>query len=207
GELRRLRLADQRVDLRVAEPGRVLGAGLVNRLATQRGAEEGRRGGEVRAPSSSDTDLHIGAGGVAGVELVSGDRVQGGPVSQIIEEPDEVGACRLTRRIVEAPDVHRHVHRAGFRDELLRLLQVRAVPGPVPGAGRIGAVALVPRKVTWEHLARRGELAGGDVVELDDPGAIDGVADGLPGLDVRERRLAGVEGNKTSAHLGAEIDA
>jgi hypothetical protein len=45
------------------------------------------------------------------------------------------------------------------------------------------------------------------VVELDDPGAIDGVADGLPGLEVRERRLAGVEGNKTSAHLGAEIDA
>src|ERR1700745_2338089 len=84
---------------------------------------------------------------------------------------------------------------------------VRAVPGPVPGVGRVGAIALVAGKVTREHLARRGELAGGDVVELDDPGAIDGVADGLPGLDVRERRLAAVEGNKTSAHLGAEIDS
>jgi hypothetical protein len=29
--------------------------------------------------------------------------------------------------------------------------------------------------------------------ELHDPGAIDGVVDGLPGLEVRERRLAGVE--------------
>src|SRR5690242_1528192 len=106
-ELRRPRLAGQRVDVRIAKPGQVLGAGLVNRLATQRGAEESRRGGEVRAPSPSDTDLHIGAGTVAGVELISGDCVQGGPVPQVIEEPDEVGACRLTRRIIEAPDGHR----------------------------------------------------------------------------------------------------
>ena len=43
--------------------------------------------------------------------------------------------------------------------------------------------------------------------ELQDPGAIDGVVDGLPGLEVRERRLAGVERGKLSAVLDAEIDA
>ena len=45
------------------------------------------------------------------------------------------------------------------------------------------------------------------MVELDDPGAIDGVVDGLPGLDVRERRQAGVERGIFGAHLEAEVDA
>ena len=51
GELRGLRLAGQRVNVRIAEPGPVVGAGLVGRLAAQQGAEEGGRGGEVGAPS------------------------------------------------------------------------------------------------------------------------------------------------------------
>jgi hypothetical protein len=51
----------------------------------------------------------------------------------------------------------------------------------------------VAREVRREHLARRGGLTGGELVELQGSLAIDGVADGLPCLDVRERRLAGVE--------------
>ena len=208
GELRGPRLAGQRVDVRIAEPGPVAGAGLVSRLAAQQRAEESRRGGEVGAPSSSDTDLDLGAGVVeVGEELIIGDCVQAGPVSQIIEEPDKVGACRLARHVIEAPDGHRHVRRAGFPDKPARLLHVRAMPAPVPGAGRKGAIALVAREVRREHLARRGGLTGGEVVELQDPVAIDGVVDGLPGLDVRERRLAGVERGKTSVQLEAGIDA
>ena len=61
GELRRLRLAGQRVNVRIAEPGPVVGAGLVRRLAAQQGAEEGGRGGEVGAPSCPDTDLDLEA--------------------------------------------------------------------------------------------------------------------------------------------------
>jgi alkanesulfonate monooxygenase SsuD/methylene tetrahydromethanopterin reductase-like flavin-dependent oxidoreductase (luciferase family) len=41
GELRRLRLAGQRVNMRIAKPGPVVGDGLVGRLAAQQGAEEG----------------------------------------------------------------------------------------------------------------------------------------------------------------------
>jgi hypothetical protein len=43
--------------------------------------------------------------------------------------------------------------------------------------------------------------------ELQDPGAVDGVVDGLPGLEVRERREAGVERGIISARLGEEKDA
>ena len=43
--------------------------------------------------------------------------------------------------------------------------------------------------------------------ELQDPGAIDGVVDGLPGLEVGERREAGVERGIRSALLGVEKDA
>ena len=83
---------------------------------------------------------------------------------------------------------------------------VRAMPGPVPGAGRVGAIALVAGEVRREHLARRGGLAGGGVVELDDPGAIDGVVDSLPGLDVRERRQAGVERGISGTQPEADVD-
>src|SRR5690348_1072528 len=78
---------------------------------------------------------------------------------------------------------------------------------PVPGAGRVGAIALVAGEVGREHLARHGGLTGSEAGELDDPGAIDGVVDGLAGLEVRERRLAGVEGSKLSAVIDAGIDA
>ena len=61
GELRGLRLTDQRVNMRIAEPGPVVGDGLVGRLAAQQRAEESRRGGEVGAPSCSDTDLDLEA--------------------------------------------------------------------------------------------------------------------------------------------------
>ena len=207
GELRGLRLAGQRVDVRIAEPGPVVGDGLVGRLAAQQGAEEGRRGGEVGAPSCSDTDLDLEARVVeVSPEPVVGDRVQAGPVSQIVEEPDEVGACRLARAVVEAPDGHRHVRGPGFPHQPQRLRHVRAMPGPVPGAGRVGAIALVAGEVRREHLARRGGLAGGDVVELDDPGAIDGVVDSLPGLDVRERRQAGVERDISGIQPEADVD-
>ena len=80
------------------------------------------------------------------------------------------------------------------------------MPGPVPGAGRVGAIALVAGEVRREHLARRGVLAGGDVVELDDPGAIDGVVDSLPGLEVRERRQAGVERGISGTQPEADMD-
>src|SRR5689334_21243477 len=94
--LRGLRLTDQRVNVRIAEPGPVVGNGRVGRLAAQQGAEESRRGGEIGAPSSSETDLDLEARVVdVSPEPVVGDRVQAGPVSQIVEEPDEVGACRL----------------------------------------------------------------------------------------------------------------
>jgi hypothetical protein len=65
----------------------------------------------------------------------------------------------------------------------------------------------VAGEVRREHLARRGGLTGGEAVELYDPGAIDGVADGLPCLDVRERRLQGVQRGITSALLEAGMDA
>jgi F420-dependent oxidoreductase-like protein len=82
GSLRCQRLAGQRVDLRMAKPCQVLGAGLVGRLAAQHGAEERRRGGEVGAPSPH-TDLDVEARVVDGVVvLVPGDRVQPGPVSR-----------------------------------------------------------------------------------------------------------------------------
>jgi hypothetical protein len=51
----------------------------------------------------------------------------------------------------------------------------------------------VAGKVGREDLARRRGLTGGVAGEPEDPGAIDGVADGLPCLDVRERWLAGAE--------------
>jgi F420-dependent oxidoreductase-like protein len=206
GELRRLRLAGQRVDVRIAELGPVESAGLVSRLAAQHGAEERRRGGEVGAPSC-ETGLDLGAVvAEVGEELICGNCVQAGLVSQLIEEPDEVGAFRLIRGIVAAPNGHRHVHRAGFPDKQSRLIHVRAMPGPVPGADRGGAIALVARKVRWEHMARRGGLTGGELVELQGPLAIDGVADGLPRLDVRERRLAGVEREIIGAHFETGVD-
>jgi len=43
--------------------------------------------------------------------------------------------------------------------------------------------------------------------ELHDPGAIDGVVDGLPGLEVGERREAGVERGIFSAQLEGGKDA
>src|SRR5207237_1392880 len=80
-----------RVGLWTAKPGQVLVPRLVSWLAGQQGAEETRRGGEVGAPSGSDNDLDVEVRVVdVGVELVRGDRVQAGPVAQVVEEPDEV---------------------------------------------------------------------------------------------------------------------
>jgi hypothetical protein len=65
---------------------------------------------------------------------------------------------------------------------------------------------VVAGKVSREHLAGRGGLTGGEVEELKDPVAVDGVIDCLPGLDAGERWLAGVEENIVSAQLEAEVD-
>jgi hypothetical protein len=49
----------------------------------------------------------------------------------------------------------------------------------------------VAGEIGREDLAGRGGLTGGEVAELEDPRPIDGVVDGLSGLEVRKRRLAG----------------
>jgi hypothetical protein len=64
----------------------------------------------------------------------------------------------------------------------------------------------VAGEVRREDLARHCGLARGEVEELEDPGAIDGVADGLPGLAVGKRRLAGVEKDIIGAQLEAGVD-
>jgi hypothetical protein len=51
----------------------------------------------------------------------------------------------------------------------------------------------VTGKAGGQDLAGHRGLAGGEVGEPEDPGAVDGVVDGLPCLEAGKRRLAGVE--------------
>src|SRR5262249_58158672 len=81
------------------------------------------------------------------------------------------------------------------------------MPVSVLGATCVGAVALVAGKVSRKNLARCGGLIRGEVEELNDAGAIDGIVDGLPCLKVAERRLAGVEEGILDTQLEAEVDA
>src|SRR6185437_4904255 len=62
-------------------------------------------------------------------------------------------------------------------------------------------------EVGWEQLAGHRGLARGEVAELEDPAAVDGVVDGLPGLEAGERRLAGVQEQKFSPQLQAGVHA
>ena len=184
------------VDVRIAELGEVGGAGgiLVERAAGQDREEEVRRGGNVCCPAG-EAQLDLVAGIVGrGVELVIGHVAQGGPVSQLPEQTGRGRRRRVCRSRLVVPHGHRHVRGAGLVSEPHRLGQVGAVPGAVLRAGRVGAVGLVAGGTGRQDLACRGGLAGGvEAEQLDDPGAVDGVVDGLPGLEAGERRLAGVE--------------
>ena len=201
----RLRLAGQLVGVRVAELGLV--GVLVIRAAAQDGQEEFRCGGEVGAPSV-EPGLNL-AVDVAdrGEEPAIGHCALVGPVSEVFEHPDEVGAQSPAREVLEDPHGHRHVRGVGIFGQAPGFGHVRAVPDPVFGAGGVGAVAAVAGEVGWEQLAGHRGLARGEVAELEDPGAVDGVADGLPGLEAGERRLSGVEEQKFSRQLQAGVHA
>src|SRR5262245_33062893 len=95
----------------------------------------------------------------------------------------------------------------GLCREFHRLRHVRAAPGAVLGAAREGAVALMAGKISGKDLARCGGLFRVELEELNDPGAIDGIVDGLPCLKIAERRSAGVEEGILDAQLEAEVDA
>ena len=120
---------------------------------------------------------------------------------------DEVGADRFAEGVLVVPHGHRHVRGAGLLSEPHRRGQVGAVPGAVLRAGRVGAVALVAGGTGRQDLACRGGLAGGvEAEELDDPGAVDGVVEGLPGLEAGEWRLPGVEEQERGDELEAGVD-
>jgi hypothetical protein len=51
--------------------------------------------------------------------------------------------------------------------------------------------------INWEYLAGHCALAGGEVVKPEDPAAVDGVVDGLPGLEAAKRRLRLIAGSHT----------
>jgi len=70
--------------------------------------------------------------------------------------------------------VTRHVRGAGLFSELAGLGHIRAMPDPVLDAGGVGAIVPVTGKAGGEDLAGHGGLAGGEVGELEDPGAVDG---------------------------------
>lgn len=123
------------------------------------------------------------------------------PGIRAFEEPDEVGAHRPGAETFEGPDGHWHVRGVGLFGKAPGFGHVRAMPDPVLGAGGVGAVALVAGKVGGEHLAGHRALAGGEVVKLEDPGAVDGVVNRLAGLEAGKRRLPGIEKQICRPHL------
>src|SRR5205823_4957511 len=148
---------------------------------------------EVSAPCE-EAYLDLVAGVGAGRdEPVEGHPAQAGPVPEIFEQLDEVRAHRPVREAIDGPDGHRHVRRAGLVGKPPGLGHIWAMPDPVLDAGRVGAVALIAGEAGRQDLACHSGLAGAVAEELEHPGTLDGIVDGLPGLEAGERRLAGVE--------------
>ena len=191
--------------MRIAELGEVAGAGgiLVKGAAAQDRAEEVRRGGKVCSPArAAYLDLAAGIAG-RGEELVIGHIAHGGPVSQLPEHLDEVGADRFAEEVST-----RSPARAWCRT------RAPAAP-PWPGRGRATRRPLRrpcrgSRAGSWgagrQDLACQGGLGGAEAEKLDDPGAVDGVVEGLPGLEAGEWRLPGVEEQEIGAKLEAGVD-
>ena len=117
---------------------------LVKGAAAQDGEEEVRCGGEVGTPSG-EAHLDLAAGVAEPCEEL-GQRAlcAGGPVSEIFEQPDKVGAHRLSREVLDDPNGHRHVRGAGI---------LRQPHAPWPCRGRA-------RSRPWRRPCR-GSSAGG----------------------------------------------
>ena len=128
GELRRLRLAGQLVDVRIAELGQVAGARARQPSGSSARGRRSRRAGKS-APHPAPIPIWILRRGLpdAVEELVIGHRVQAGPVSQSSGAPGRGRSRPVCPKRHEAPHGHRHVRGAGLAAPAARAV---AMSGP-----------------------------------------------------------------------------